>query len=108
MNGENNPVGSIWCVGSILCASKSSEQVELLAIHKDGITVAEHWAELSFKKELEANLHSLLIEAGQELRTKNFWNSDAECNKLESQLDAIGNKYGHFRKNKRLTGGVAN
>ena len=55
--GENTPIGLI------LCASKSNEQIELLEMHKDGIMVAEYWTELPSKKELEAKLHSLLIEA---------------------------------------------
>ena len=33
--------------GLILCAESSSEQVELMQMHKDGITVAEYWTELS-------------------------------------------------------------
>lgn len=55
--GENNPIGLI------LCAGKSSEQIELLEMHKDGIMVAEYWTELPPKKELEAKLRSLLLEA---------------------------------------------
>jgi predicted nuclease of restriction endonuclease-like (RecB) superfamily len=54
--GENNPIGLI------LCVEKSSEQVELLQMHKDGIMVAEYWTELPTKKELEKKLHSLVIE----------------------------------------------
>ena len=56
-DGENTPIGLI------LCAGKSNEQIELLEMHKDGIMVAEYWAGLPSKKELEAKLHSLLIEA---------------------------------------------
>ena len=55
--GENTPIGLILCVG------KSNEQVELLEMHKDGIMVADYWTELPSKKELEAKLHSLFIEA---------------------------------------------
>ncbi|MFY8186382.1 MAG: PDDEXK nuclease domain-containing protein [Flavobacterium sp.] len=55
--GEGNPIGLI------LCAGKSSEQVELLQMHKDGIMVADYWTALPSKKELEEKLHSLLIEA---------------------------------------------
>ena len=38
--GEEAPIGLI------LCAESSREQVELLQMHKDGITVAEYWTEL--------------------------------------------------------------
>lgn len=55
--GENSPIGLI------LCAGKSSEQIELLELHKDGIMVAEYWTELPPKKQLEEKLHSLLMEA---------------------------------------------
>ena len=30
-------------IGLILCTESSREQVELLQMHKDGITVAEYW-----------------------------------------------------------------
>ena len=33
-------------IGLILCAESSREPVELLQMHKDGITVAEYWTEL--------------------------------------------------------------
>ena len=45
--GEEAPIGLI------LCAESSREQVELLQMHKDGITVAEYWTELPPKAELE-------------------------------------------------------
>jgi hypothetical protein len=38
-------------IGLILCAESSREQVELLKMHKDGITVAEYWTELPPKAE---------------------------------------------------------
>jgi predicted nuclease of restriction endonuclease-like (RecB) superfamily len=56
-DGENSPIGLI------LCAGKSSEQIELLEMHKDGIMVAEYWTELPAKEKLEQKLHELLIEA---------------------------------------------
>lgn len=62
--GENSPIGLI------LCAEKSHEQVELLEMHKEGIVVAEYWTELPSKKELEAKLHSLMIEVRQRLENK--------------------------------------
>ena len=54
--GENNPIGLI------LCAGKSTEQIELLEMNKDGIMVAEYWTDLPPKKELEEKLHSLMLE----------------------------------------------
>jgi len=50
-------------IGLILCAESSREQVELLQMHKDGITVAEYWTELPPKAELELRLHEALVEA---------------------------------------------
>ncbi|WP_234409510.1 PDDEXK nuclease domain-containing protein [Ideonella sp. B508-1] len=55
--GEEAPIGLI------LCAESSREQVELLQMHKDGITVAEYWTELPPKAELEQRLHQALLEA---------------------------------------------
>jgi predicted nuclease of restriction endonuclease-like (RecB) superfamily len=54
-------------IGLILCAESSREQVELLQMHKDGITVAEYWTELPPKAELEKHLHQALIEARERL-----------------------------------------
>jgi len=54
---ENSPIGLI------LCAGKSSEQIELLEMHKDGIMVAEYWTNLPPKAELENKLHQILVEA---------------------------------------------
>ena len=59
--GEETPIGLI------LCAESSREQVELLQMHKDGITVAEYWTELPPKAELEQQLHQALIEARERL-----------------------------------------
>lgn len=54
-------------IGLILCAESSREQVELLQMHKDGITVAEYWTELPPKAELEQRLHEALLEARERL-----------------------------------------
>ncbi|WP_093558386.1 PDDEXK nuclease domain-containing protein [Pseudoduganella namucuonensis] len=54
-------------IGLILCAESSREQVELLQMHKDGITVAEYWTELPPKDELERKLHAALTEARESL-----------------------------------------
>lgn len=56
-DGENPPIGLI------LCTEKSSEQIELLEMGKDGIMVAEYWTELPAKNKLEAKLHQALIAA---------------------------------------------
>ena len=55
--GEEAPIGLI------LCAESSREQVELLQMHKNGITVAEYWTELPPKAELDQKLHAALFEA---------------------------------------------
>lgn len=62
--GENPPIGLI------LCAEASREQVELLEMHRDGIMVAEYWAELPPKKKLEQKLHAILLEAKQRIEIK--------------------------------------
>ena len=59
--GEEAPIGLI------LCAESSREQVELLQMHKDGITVAEYWTELPPKAALEQQLHQALLEARERL-----------------------------------------
>lgn len=60
-SGEEPPIGLI------LCAESSREQIELLQMHKDGITVAEYWTELPPKAELERQLHAALVEARERL-----------------------------------------
>jgi predicted nuclease of restriction endonuclease-like (RecB) superfamily len=62
--GEEAPIGLI------LCAESSHEQVELLQMHKDGITVAEYWTELPPKAELERQLRSALVEARERLERR--------------------------------------
>ncbi len=59
--GEEAPIGLI------LCAESSREQVELLQMHNDGITVAEYWTELPPKAKLEQKLHAALLEARERL-----------------------------------------
>jgi predicted nuclease of restriction endonuclease-like (RecB) superfamily len=54
-------------IGLILCAESGREQVELLQMQKDGITVAEYWTEMPPKAELERHLHQTLIEARERL-----------------------------------------
>ena len=54
-------------VGLILCTEVSREQVELLEMHKDGIVVAEYWAALPPKAELEAKLAEIVRDAQERL-----------------------------------------
>ena len=54
-------------IGLILCAESSREPVELLQMHKDGITVAEYWTELPPKAKLDQKLHAALLEARERL-----------------------------------------
>lgn len=63
-DGENTPIGLI------LCAETSSEQIELLEMHKDGIVVAEYWTELPDRHILEAKLQRSLIEARERIERK--------------------------------------
>ncbi len=67
-DGENSPIGLI------LCAGKSTEQIELLEMHKDGIMVAEYWTDLPPKAELEKKLHSLLIESKERIEQRKSLN----------------------------------
>ncbi len=60
-SGEETPIGLI------LCAESSREQVELLQMHQDGITVAEYWTELPSKAEIERKLHTALLEARERM-----------------------------------------
>ncbi|AVS76604.1 DUF1016 domain-containing protein [Paracidovorax avenae] len=70
--GEEAPIGLI------LCAESSREQVELLQMHKDGITVAEYWTELPPKAELEQQLHQALLEARERLARRGVLLEGAE------------------------------
>jgi len=62
--GEQSPIGLV------LCAVVSKEQIELLEMHKDGIMVAEYWAELPPKEILEVKLLETLIEAQERIARK--------------------------------------
>ena len=70
--GEEAPIGLI------LCAESSREQVELLQMHKDGITVAEYWTELPPKAELEQQLHQALLEARERLARRGVLLGDVQ------------------------------
>ena len=67
LNKHERQPGEEAPIGLILCAESSREQVELLQMHKDGITVAEYWTELPPKAELEQKLHAALQEARERL-----------------------------------------
>ena len=54
-------------VASLMRHLSLSQFVNLLQMHKDGITVAEYWTELPPKAELERHLHQALIEARERL-----------------------------------------
>lgn len=73
--GEEPPIGLI------LCAEASREQVELLEMHKDGISVAEYWTELPPKAELERRLHEALVEAQERLAQRDSLLGEAEGDK---------------------------
>lgn len=64
-------------VGLILCALASSEQVELLQMHRDGIMVAEYWTELPPRKLLEDKIHAAVIAAKERLARRR--STDAEA-----------------------------
>jgi predicted nuclease of restriction endonuclease-like (RecB) superfamily len=67
LNQHERQAGEEPPIGLILCAEASREQVELLQMQQDGITVAEYWTELPPKAELERQLHQALQEARERL-----------------------------------------
>jgi len=62
--GEETPLGLI------LCAGKTSEQIELLQLNKSGIKVAEYMTELPKRELLEQKLHKAVELARKRLETK--------------------------------------
>jgi predicted nuclease of restriction endonuclease-like (RecB) superfamily len=62
--GEETPLGLI------LCAGKTSEQIELLQLDKSGIKVAEYMTELPKRKLLEQKLHKAVELARKRLEGK--------------------------------------
>jgi len=54
-------------IGLILCAGKSTEQIELLQLNQSGIKVAEYLTELPERKLLEEKLHRAVIQARKRL-----------------------------------------
>jgi len=61
IEGENHPIGLI------LCTEASSQEIELLEMHKDGIVVAEYLTELPSKKQLEEKIQTALREARERI-----------------------------------------
>jgi len=57
-------------LGLILCAGKTSEQIELLQLDKSGIKVAEYMTELPKRELLEQKLHKAVELARKRLETK--------------------------------------
>lgn len=62
--GEEHPIGLI------LCAGKSTEQIELLQLEKSGIRVAEYLTGLPPRRLLEKKLHEAIRHARQGLENK--------------------------------------
>ncbi len=62
--GEETPLGLI------LCAGKTSEQIELLQLDKSGIKVAEYMTELPKRELLEQKLHKAVELARKRLKAK--------------------------------------
>ena len=54
----------------ILCAGKTSEQIELLELDKGGIRVAEYMTELPKRELLEQKLHKAVELARKRLEAK--------------------------------------
>ena len=57
-------------IGLILCAGKKRETVELLALEKSGIRVAEYMTELPPRKMLEQELHKAIKQAQQQFQNR--------------------------------------
>ena len=62
--GEEAPLGLI------LCAGKTSEQIELLQLDKSGIKVAEYMTELPKRELLEQRLHKAVELARKRLEVR--------------------------------------
>lgn len=60
-SGEESPLGII------LCAGKSTEQIELLELSRAGIHVAEYLTALPSKKVLQRKLHEAIVRSRQAL-----------------------------------------
>ena len=65
-------------LGLILCAGKTSEQIELLQLDKSGIKVAEYMTELPKRELLEQKLHKAV-----ELARKRLWGKPANGNTVD-------------------------
>lgn len=65
-------------IGLILCAGKSSEQVELLQLEKSGIRVAEYLTELPPRELLEKKLHEAIRIAREQIAARQIAGKDPE------------------------------
>jgi predicted nuclease of restriction endonuclease-like (RecB) superfamily len=65
-------------IGLILCAGKSSEQVELLQLEKSGIRVAEYLTELPPRKLLEKKLHEAIRMAREQIAARQITGKNPE------------------------------
>ena len=64
--GENAPIGLI------LCSETGREEIELLKLDRDGILVAEYWANLPPKAEFEQKIHAILAETRERMTRRNL------------------------------------
>ena len=69
-------------IGLILCAEADRERIELMEMHKDGILVAEYWAVLPPKAELEAKIKQI-YRAAQERIARRKSTAAAESSDYE-------------------------
>lgn len=65
-------------IGLILCAGKSSEQVELLQLERSGIRVAEYLTELPPRRLLERKLHEAIRLARRQLAARGMQSGDGQ------------------------------
>ena len=67
-------------IGLVLCAGKKRETVELLALEKSGIRVAEYMTELPPRKVLEQKLHKALEHARKQFQNRIEWKTGKDRN----------------------------
>lgn len=70
LNKHEKKAGEEFPIGLILCTEASSEKIELLEMCKDGIMVAEYWAELPPKEQLKQKIHEALLAARERIARK--------------------------------------
>ena len=92
LNQHERQPGEEPHIGLILCAEASREQVELLQMHQDGITVAEYWTELPTKEELQRQLHQALHEARERLARRGVLGDGANGDGSDGQTHPLSRK----------------